>query len=128
MITITDGSTQYNVTRGAYETIYKGMGFYPVGQEPSVQSTGGVVSVAESVTSEEPGPAVMEDTVEVDGTSETEEPAVSEDEKWCEAIRQKPITQWSKQDLKKYAEINSVDLSGAKTVNDVRAKIASSWS
>ena len=128
MITITDGSTQYNVTRGAYETIYKGMGFYPVGQEPSVQSTGGVTAVAESVTSKESGPAVMEDTVEVDGTSEVEEPAVSEDEKWCEAIRQKPITQWSKQELKKYADINGVDLSGAKTVNDVRSRIASSWS
>ena len=128
MITITDGSTQYNVTRGAYETIYKGMGFYPVGQEPSVQSTGGVTAVVESVTSEESGPAVMEDTIEVDGTSEVEEPAVSEDEKWCEAIRQKPITQWSKQELKKYADINGVDLSGAKTVNDVRSRIASSWS
>lgn len=128
MITITDGSTQYNVTRGAYETIYKGMGFYPVGQEPSVQSTGGVTAVAESITSEESGPAVMEGTVEVDGTSEVEEPAVSEDEKWCEAIRQKPITQWSKQELKRYADINGVDLSGAKTVNDVRSRIASSWS
>lgn len=128
MITITDGSTQYNVTRGAYETIYKGMGFYPVGQEPSVQSTGGVTAVAEPVTSEESGPADVEDAVEVDGTSEVEEPAVSEDEKWCEAIRQKPITQWSKQELKKYADINGVDLSGAKTVNDVRSRIASSWS
>lgn len=128
MITITDGSTQYNVTRGAYETIYKGMGFYPVGQEPSVQSTGGVTAVAEPVTSEESGSADVEDAVEVDGTSEVEEPAVSEDEKWCEAIRQKPITQWSKQELKKYADINGVDLSGAKTVNDVRSRIASSWS
>lgn len=128
MITITDGSTQYNVTRGAYETIYKGMGFYPVGQEPSVQSTGGVTAVAESIASEGSGPADVEDAVEVDGTSEVEEPAVSEDEKWCEAIRQKPITQWSKQELKKYADINGVDLSGAKTVNDVRSRIASSWS
>lgn len=128
MITITDGSTQYNVTRGAYETIYKGMGFYPVGQEPSVQSTGGVTTVAESVANNESGQADVEDTAEADGAFEVEEPAASEDEKWCEAIRQKPITQWSKQDLKKYADINGVDLSGAKTVNDVRSRIASSWS
>lgn len=128
MITITDGSTQYNVTRGAYETIYKGMGFYPVGQEPSVQSTGGVTAVAESVASEESGQADVEGATETDDASASEDSAVSEDEKWCEAIRQKPITQWSKQDLKKYADINGVDLSGAKTVNDVRSRIASSWS
>lgn len=128
MITITDGSTQYNVTRGAYETIYKGMGFYPVGQEPSVQSTGGVVTDAPAVEAEEPGQADVEDTIEADDTDKVEEPAVSEDEKWCEAIRQKPITQWSKQDLKKYADINGISLDGAKTVNDVRGKIAASWS
>lgn len=128
MITITDGSTQYNVTRGAYETIYKGMGFYPVGQEPSVQSTGGVVADDPAVEAEEPGQADVEDTTEVDDTDKAEELAESEEDKWCKAIRQKPITQWSKQDLKKYADINGISLDGAKTVNDVRGKIAASWS
>lgn len=127
MIKITNGSDVYNVTRGAYETVYKGMGFYPVGQEPVVQSTGGDKT---DVTESKPaGDDVtdVDNTVEVADSTEVEDTQESEDEKWCKSIRQKPISQWSKQELKRYATLNNISTDGARTVNDVRAKIAASW-
>lgn len=127
MIKITNGNDTYIVTRGAYETVYKGMGFYPVGQEPVVRSTGG-----DTPDVDEAAPKRVED-VDVEavdasaGPVEAKGSEESEDEKWCKSIRQKPISQWNKQELKRYATLNGIDTSGARTVNDVRSKIAASW-
>lgn len=127
MIEITNGNDMYTVTRGAYETVYKGMGFYPVGQEPVVQSTGGDASDVDEAVPERVEDVDVEAVDAPAGSIETEEPEESEDEKWCKSIRQKPISQWNKQELKRYATLNDIDVSGARTVNDVRSKIAASW-
>lgn len=127
MIEITNGNDMYTVTRGAYETVYKGMGFYPVGQEPVVQSTGGDASDVDEVVPERVEDVDVEAVDATAGPVEAEESEESEDEKWCMSIRQKPISQWNKQELKRYATLNDIDVSGARTVNDVRSKIAASW-
>lgn len=127
MIEITNGNDMYTVTRGAYETVYKGMGFYPVGQEPVVQSTGGDASDVDEAVPERVEDVDVEAVDAPAGPVETEELKESEDEKWCKSIRQKPISQWNKQELKRYATLNGIDVSGARTVNDVRSKIAASW-
>lgn len=127
MIEITNGNDKYTVTRGAYETVYKGMGFYPVGQEPVVQSTGGDTSDVDEVVPERVEDADVEAVDAPAGPLEAEESEEPEDEKWCKSIRQKPISQWNKQELKRYATLNGIDVSGARTVNDVRSKIAASW-
>lgn len=127
MIEITNGTDRYTVTRGAYETVYKGMGFYPVGQEPVVQHEGGATPI---VDEDEQGAhdVDVEAVIAPADAAEAEESQESEDEKWCKSIRQKPISQWSKQELKKYATLNGIDTDGLRTVNDVRSKIAASWS
>lgn len=127
MIEITNGNDMYTVTRGAYETVYKGMGFYPVGQEPVVQSTGGDASDVDEAVPERVEDVDVEAVNAPAGPVEAEESKESEDEKWCKSIRQKPISQWNKQELKRYATLNDIDVSGARTVNDVRSKIAASW-
>lgn len=127
MIKITNGNDTYTVTRGAYETVYKGMGFYPVGQEPVVQSTGGDTPDVDEAVTERVEDAYVEAVDASAGPIEAEEPEESEDETWCKSIRQKPISQWNKQELKRYATLNGIDTSDARTVNDVRSKIAASW-
>lgn len=127
MIEITNGNDTYTVTRGAYETVYKGMGFYPVGQEPVVRSTGGDTPDVDEAITERVEDADVEAVDASAGPVEAEEYEESEDEKWCKSIRQKPISQWNKQELKRYATLNDIDVSGARTVNDVRSKIAASW-
>lgn len=127
MIEITNGNDTYTVTRGAYETVYKGMGFYPVGQEPVVRSTGGDTPDVDEAAQKRVEVADVEAVDAFAGSVEAEEPEESEDEKWCKSIRQKPISQWNKQELKRYATLNGIDVSGARTVNDVRSKIAASW-
>lgn len=127
MIEITNGNDTYTVTRGAYETVYKGMGFYPVGQEPVVRSTGGDTPDVDEAVTERVEDADVEAVDASAGPVEAEESEGFEDEKWCKSIRQKPISQWNKQELKRYATLNGIDTSGARTVNDVRSKIAASW-
>lgn len=113
MVDITNGQETYNVTRGAYETIYKSMGFHIVG-DPVVES----VSDGQEIDT----PAPVDEA-----SDEVAEPVVSEDEAWATEIRKKPISQWSKQELKRYAEVMDVDLTGVESVRAVRARISASW-
>jgi len=113
MVDITNGQETYNVTRGAYETIYKSMGFHIVG-EPVVES------VSDGQEADTPAP-------DGEASDEVAEPVISEDEAWATEIRKKPISQWSKQELKRYAEVMDVDLTGVESVRAVRARISASW-
>ena len=85
MLTITDGDKTMRVTRGAYEELYRAMGF-------DVVRGGGVPM----------------ETVEV-----TEEQRLAE----------RPISKWSKAELKKFCEDNGINLQGASKVSDVRLRV-----
>ena len=108
---ITNGTQVYEVTNGAYETIYKPMGFYPFGDEPDVDVKEAVAEDAgASETGDEPAEA-----------EEAEEK--SQDEQWCEELEKKPIGQWNKAEVKKYAEIRGIDITGTKSINEARDRI-----
>ena len=47
-------------------------------------------------------------------------PEKTEEEKFLDEIIEKPISQWSKDEVKKYAEINGIDLAGTKNVNEAK--------
>lgn len=104
MIKITNGSEVYQVTNGAYETVYKPMGFVPVDE------------------------AVVEDDVEPEQTVSDEEwtdteSEVDEDAAWCEELKKKPIGQWNKSEVKRYAEIRGIDITGTKSINEAKDRI-----
>ena len=114
MIKITNGSEVYKVTNGAYETVYKPMGFVPVE---------GFVSADE---------AAVEDNVAVDDESEQSasdeewtdaESEVDEDAAWCDELKKKPIGQWNKTEVKRYAEIRGIDITGTKSINEAKDRI-----
>lgn len=111
MVNITNGTYTYNVTRGAFESLYKGLGFHIVDED-------GSVSVDDTTVTPEADPETAD---------EPAQPELSEDEKWTEEIRKKPISSWSKQELKRYADIMKIDLTGVESVRAVRSRISATW-
>lgn len=45
------------------------------------------------------------------------------DEKFLEEIEEKPLSQWSKDEVKKFAALKDIDLSGTKNINEAKALI-----
>ena len=110
MIKITNGSEVYQVTNGAYETVYKPMGFVPVdGFVPADEAVVAADAESEQVASDEEW---------TDAESE-----VDEDAAWCEELKKKPIGQWNKTEVKRYAEIRGIDITGTKSINEAKDRI-----
>lgn len=104
MIKITNGTEIYEVTRGAFETVYKPMGFY----EFDGKLTEHVDDIVEDV--------VDEPEQEVDDEQ-------SDDDAWCEELEKKPIGQWNKSEVKQYASIKGIDITGTKSINEAKDRI-----
>ena len=108
MIKITNGSEVYQVTNGAYETVYKPMGFVPIDE---------AVVKDDDVVDDEPEQSVSDEEW-TDAESE-----VDEDTAWCEELKKKPIGQWNKTEVKRYAEIRGIDITGTKSINEAKDRI-----
>ena len=108
MIKITNGSEVYQVTNGAYETVYKPMGFVPI-DEAAVEANVAVDAESEQAASDEEW---------TDAESE-----VDEDAALCEELKKKPIGQWNKAEVKRYAEIRSIDITGTKSIQEAKDRI-----
>lgn len=96
MVKITNGINVFEVTRGAFDGIFSRQGYRLVDEK------------AEAKTSE--APAVLEK---------------SEDEIFIEEVLEKPISQWSKEEVKRFAAIKEIDISGTKNVNEAKEIIKS---
>lgn len=47
----------------------------------------------------------------------------TENEKFLEEVEEKPLSQWSKEEVKKFAALKDIDISGTKNVNEAKALI-----
>lgn len=92
MVKITNGFVEVEVTNGAYENIFKGMGYTIVG---------GVQKASEKLEDE--------------GNVNT-----SEDEKFASELSEKPISEWSKNEVKRFAEIKGIDISKTRSVGEAK--------
>lgn len=90
MVDITNKVDTYSVTKGAYEDIFKRQGFKPVKEE-------------------------KEDKKET-----VEETKKTNEEAYIEELMEKPISQWNKQEVKTYASLKNVDISGTKNIGEAR--------
>ena len=45
------------------------------------------------------------------------------DEKFLEEVEEKPLSQWNKDEVKKFAALKDIDLSGTKNINEAKALI-----
>lgn len=96
MVKITNGVNVFEVTRGAFDGIYSRQGYRLVDEK------------AEAKAPETPAA-----------------PEKSEDDIFVEEILEKPISQWNKEEVKRFAAIKEVDISGTKNANEAKEIIKS---
>lgn len=99
MVKITNGVNVFEVTNGAFDEIYSRQGYTVMDEEVS----GNEVSEAEVVSV----------------------PEKSEDEVFVEEILEKPISQWSKDEVKRFAGIKGIDITDTKSANEAKDIIKS---
>lgn len=96
MVKITNGVNVFEVTRGAFDGIYSRQGYRLVDEK-------------------------VEDKVNEAHTTLEK----SEDEIFVEEILEKPISQWNKEEVKRFAAIKEIDISGTKNANEAKEIIKS---
>lgn len=97
MVKITNGIVTFDVTSGAFRSIFKRQGFRKV--EDDGQMTMG--EVAENATGNE----------------------VSKDETFVNDLMERPITQWNREEVKRFASIKGIDISGTKSISEAKERI-----
>ena len=96
MVKITNGVNVFEVTRGAFDGIYSRQGYKLVDEKAEVKAP--------------KAPAA---------------PEKSEDDIFVEEILEKPISQWNKEEVKRFAAIKEIDISGTKNANEAKEIIKS---
>lgn len=95
MVKITNGTNVFEVTDGAYNSIYRHQGYQVIGEKAE-----------QAFVPEKP-----------------DEPTKTADEIFVEELLEKPISQWNKDEVKRYAAIKEIDIKGTKSVNDAKEVI-----
>lgn len=100
MVKITNGMTIVEVTEGAFNNIYKNLGFFELEKQSKKE---------------------VEDTVADDDISEDETDSENTDEdNLVKSLEEKPLSKWSKNEVKEYVKIKGIDISGTKNVNEAK--------
>lgn len=92
---------------------YENLGFFP---EDCVEE----VAKEETTTDVDNVDPVVEDEQE---PAEVSEPSVDEDEAFVNSIQKKPLASWNKEEVKRYAAIFDIDLTGTKSANEAKERI-----
>lgn len=96
MVKITNGVNLFEVTRGAFDGIYSCQGYHLVNEDKKPDA-----STAPTI------------------------PEKSKDEIFIEEMLEKPISQWSKEEVKHFAAVKEIDISGTKNANEAKEIIKS---
>lgn len=96
MVKITNGVNVFEVTRGAFDGIYSRQGY-----------------------------KLVDEKVEAKAPEASAAPEKSEDDIFVEEILEKPISQWNKEEVKRFAAIKEIDISGTKNANEAKEIIKS---
>lgn len=60
---------------------------------------------------------------QVPGQQESQEPEKTEDEMFVDEVIEKPISQWNKDEVKKFAALKGIDISGTKSAGEAKELI-----
>ena len=96
MVKITNGVNVFEVTRGAFDGIYSRQGY-----------------------------KLVDEKAEAKAHKTHAAPEKSEDDIFVEEILEKPISQWNKEEVKHFAAIKEIDISGTKNANEAKEIIKS---
>ena len=113
MVTISNGKTTFRVTAGAVE-VYKSMGFHVVDDKENDQ-------IKPVEHKEEKAAEDVAGEPEADG-SDVEDEGVEDDteEAYVTELLEKPLSQWSNEEVKEFVRIKGIDTSGAKKLSQVK--------
>lgn len=90
MVKITNGVNVFEVTRGAFDGIYSRQGYTIINEKT----------------------ASVEEAANI--------PEKTEDEKFLDEIIEKPISQWNKEEVKRFAALKEIDITGTKNANEAK--------
>lgn len=97
MVVITNGINEFEVSRGAYESIFQKQGY-------------SIIVDAET--------EAVEDNNDAEATEHAEH--VDKD---AEALVEKPISQWTKNEVKNFIAKKGIDVSGITSFNEVKDRV-----
>lgn len=109
LVKITNGDVTSLVSRGAYEKQYKDLGFHIVSDKPEKKE-----KKAEAKVEDIPEPVAEPEPDEVDVEADGEDAEIEE-------LLEKPLSQWSNDELKLFVTAKNIDTSSAKKTSEVRA-------
>lgn len=99
MIIISDGIRTLEVTNGAYNGIYRSLGYKPVAHDTDAK----IMAV---------------DTVNNDDKLKMDDDKAAIDE-----LMEKPVSMWSADEIKQYANYYDISLKGTKNADDARGRV-----
>lgn len=112
MVKISNGEVTQIVSRGAFDTQYKRLGFQIVGDNKATEVKKEVKKAAEEKKSEAQVPD--DDDFDADVADDTED---GDD---FEELLEKPISQWNKTEVKDFAAAKGIDIHGTKNANEAK--------
>jgi len=95
MVTITNGQKSFSVSTGAYETIYQHQGFHIVSDDKNNQ----------------------------ENENENENIVIDYNKSILDSILEKPIAQWTKNEVKQVSELKNIDISHTKSISEAKEVI-----
>lgn len=120
MVLITNGRETHNVTMGAFNSIYKHKGFHIVG----APKAGAIKKEEKKFVA--PVKEVKEEAPTEEVEEEAEEEVEAENNSWVDELMEKPISQWSKEEVAKFADAKGIDTSSARKVSEAK-EIVKKW-
>lgn len=125
MVTITNGKEMFRVTVGAVKP-YESMGFHVATDEEleemnQIQEHFDDSGMSDSTTKEgvRKDIKVKSDDKDIEDVSDTS----TVDDAFIEELLEKPLSQWTNEEIKDFVRIKGIDTSGAQKVSQVRGII-----
>ena len=113
MVKISNGDVTQIVSRGAFETQYKKLGFQIVGDNQAIEAKKEVKKAAEDKKPESQVP----DDDDFDADAADDDTEEGDD---FEELLEKPISQWNKTEVKDFAAAKGIDIHGTKNANEAK--------
>lgn len=93
MVKITNGVNTFEVTNGSFRNTFKNLGYR-------------IIQVEDQISDED---RITSDEV-----------AENKDEVFCKELEEKPVSQWNKSEIKKYAALKCIDISNTKNAGEAK--------
>lgn len=126
MVTITNGTKTFRVTAGAVK-VYEGLGFRVVSDKELED-----IKQAEQEHFDDTDESVDSDSVSTDESSDEEDETQTdadedglnaEQQAYIDELLEKPLSQWSNEEVKEFVKIKNIDTTGAQKISQVRGII-----